>query len=786
MVKVELETKEKEVAQTKQLPRKKRRLFRRLFVFLLLMLAIIGLLFPQILSNSSIRQHLTSVLMKDFQGQIDIETADLAWWKPVEISSLTMLDQQGVEIAKVESAKISTPLWRLFWPDDEPLVLEVKKPEIVLTINKYGSNWQRLFPQKDKKQSSDQEFTWPEFQHNSKPIKIRVIDGRITVKDLVSKRTVELRNLQMMLEKSPKLVTGNMQGETLLVLETKSQLPAGKVNARFQLALANKKAVAGEVNAQVENTPLELIQPWLKQMMPHLHLSAETTDAKINSKWTGNLKSGLKLELTGELTAKKTALQSTEWLKNNQVNAQDLSGKFHIDNTLPNIPGTFDLQLIFEQCKIDPLSESNADHQEKDPFSRIANQHKPLAPSVDLETLLIQSSGTIDGPHQKIALQKCKLQCKPCSLEIEGTVEQSETSYVLDLQGKGTGDIMPFIMIALPEIRESFQVKKLTPEEFAIRGEVASSDTQSKEDHQEEPSESSPEPSDEAPPVLSAVSKWSWDTIESYGVVSHQGKLWTKYEDEQLRIVPIKIPIGQRGEFLAKSVLDFRNDQRILKVESGPVLKNVEFSDSMTRSWLQYVSPIFADATDLQGLFSLETEATQIDLDSGQPQKLQGTLKIHSCKLGPGPAIRKATAPVTGLTAMIGSGRSTPEFLKPGSNWIELPRQDVHFMLKENRIYHDQLLFQAGQVKIISGGSVGLDQTLDTKIIIPLDFVKGNDKPLLGFLKQQQVEIHLRGTLNKPEVDTSKMADFSKQMGTNAIDNLIKGLLDKRRKKKNK
>lgn len=772
MAKVDVVPEATKKAEQEKTPRKKKRLFRRFFMLLFFAIIVIGLFLPQILSNTSIRQYLTASLMKDFSGQIEIESTKMAWWKPVEISSLTMLDQEGVTVATIGSAKISTPLWRMFWPDDQPLVLEITKPEIILVVDKYGSNWQRLFSQ----QESEEEFTWPEFQHNAEPMRIKVIDGRVTVKDLVSKRTVESRHIQMMLEKSPQLVKGNMQGETMLILETKSELPAGKIEANFQLALKKNKAVAGEVQGKLEKTPLELIQPWLKQMAPGLHLAAESTDANFKSKWTGNLKTGLKLELNGEVVAHKIDLQSTELFSASQLRSEKLTSNFSIDNTLPNVPGKFDLSLEFDQCQIDPVQLAAAPDEGNDPFRKIAARNNPPQKPVDLGTLLFQSNGVIDGAVQQLSLQQCKLNSKPFQLEMEGTVQQYATIPTFDLKGTGTGDIMPLLMIAMPELQQTVNIKRLTPQEFAIRGAVPA-----KKESVEDESDNQQAVAEQPP--LSAVSKWSWDTIEAYGVISKRGELWTKYEEEQLRIVPVKIPIGQRGQFLAKSVLDLRSGQQLLRVEPGPVLKDVEFSESMTRKWLQYVSPVFADATDLQGEFSLETKGAVIDLISSQPQELQGTLKILSCKLGPGPAILKATAPVMGIRSLLKPSRQSPQFLKPGSKWIELPRQDVHFTLKQQRIYHDQLLFQAGQVKIVSSGSVGLDQTLDNSITIPLDFIKGNDKPLLGLLKQQDIIVYIRGTLQEPQVDASKMADLPQQLAPAAIDGLLQRLIEKRRKK---
>ncbi|MEZ5949397.1 MAG: hypothetical protein R3C12_09310 [Planctomycetaceae bacterium] len=103
------------------------------------------------------------------------------------------------------------------------------------------------------------------------------------------------------------------------------------------------------------------------------------------------------------------------------------------------------------------------------------------------------------------------------------------------------------------------------------------------------------------------------------------------------------------------------------------------------------------------------------------------------------------------------------------------------FKKQEGRIYHSRLVYQTGRVSIVSTGSVGDDQTLDLSLAIPLDFI-AQGRPL-GQLFQKPIQFKVEGTLSKPEIDASQLANFGKQLGLDAVDGLLQGIFERRRQK---
>lgn len=219
-------------------------------------------------------------------------------------------------------------------PGSKPLVLTISRPQIVYEIDAYGrTNWEKVF--KTLTPDKSQGFRWPDFQHQGQPVNIKVEDGKLILKDHVSERTIETDLIQVELKKSAQFLEGMLSGQTQLITNEEEEIPAGAVQAKFQLAMANQVVVGGEVSGEIRKTPLELIQPWLKTMVPHLHLSAGTTDGTIQSKWTGTFATGLKLAVDGTLSATDLKSRSAVWLPGSELTGKQLTGKFSLDNTLP-------------------------------------------------------------------------------------------------------------------------------------------------------------------------------------------------------------------------------------------------------------------------------------------------------------------------------------------------------------------------------------------------------------------------------------------------------------------
>ncbi len=780
----------------------------------LAVVALLVALLPQFMSTAMMRQRLANSLLQDFDGVVEIGGADFSWWRPSELSQMTMTDRQGATMARIESASVTTPLWRMFWPGTQAFELKVNRPEIVYEIDKYGrTNWERVLA--GLRPSRPGSFGWPEFRHGTQPLRIRVIDGNFVLRDHVSGRTIEAKDVDIQMKRSVDFLEGVLSGNTQLVSQDEA-LAGGKLRASFQLAMAGDQVVAGDVEGKIEKTPLEMVQPWLKQMVPHLHLSAGNADGEFQSKWTGNLRTGLKLAVEGTLSASEVSVQSTEWAAGHRLTGDTLTGTFAIDNTLPTIPGKFDIDWTLSNSQISEIPAAELP-EELTKRELLPVLDKPL----QLGKISLQTRGTLNALKQELGLETCALRSDVFSAEMEGMIRDLASGQLdFDLEGTSRGDLLPFVFLARPDWQLHLSGKRLTAEEFALKGRIQDAfgesapaaddvDDRRTSELEEAPSPESladlPRPvapsettdlkkkqgsstdnsdNEAEPEPFAARARWNWEELEAYGVTSHSGSLVTLYEERVLKIIPRDVKIGPQGEFLAYSEIDFNRKRKVLRVGEGMVLRNVDFTEKMCRSWLEYVAPVLAEATDVEGRYSLYVKEADIDLTLGQATALSGVLQIQKTRLGPGPLVQQLTAPLQGVVNIPNQNapnrREPGALLKEGATWIELPPQEVVFIKKEDRLYHSSLEYQAGRIRFISTGSVGEDKSLDLVLTIPLDFI-AQGRPLARLLQQRPIELRVKGTLKQPDIDASQLANMGKQLGQDALNSLLQGIRERQR-----
>jgi hypothetical protein len=197
----------------------------------------------------------------------------------------------------------------------------------------------------------------------------------------------------------------------------------------------------------------------------------------------------------------------------------------------------------------------------------------------------------------------------------------------------------------------------------------------------------------------------------------------------------------------------------------------------MTRTWLGYVSPLMADATSIDGRFSLSSNGVRVPLSPGGNLPIQGTLQIHTAQVGPGPAAQKILPVVEQVRALLKGTLPNP-FGGGGRRdqaWLMLGEQAVQVRVENRRVYHDRIEYSVGDAVLTSSGSVGFDDSLDLTVEIPLQ-EKWLGSQLMS-LKGESLKIPVTGTLDAPVVDPRPLTEFNKQLAGKAAEGLLQRLL---------
>ena len=214
------------------------------------------------------------------------------------------------------------------------------------------------------------------------------------------------------------------------------------------------------------------------------------------------------------------------------------------------------------------------------------------------------------------------------------------------------------------------------------------------------------------------------------------------------------------GSVKVSPVIDLRTANPEMKIERTRVIDQVTLTAETARKWLKYVAPLVADATSAQGSLSVDINSATVPLLNAESMTANGTVHLSKSAVGAGPLAEQLLDSVLQLRKL----------LKPDSaektvrTSIEIKDQSVQFVVQDGRVYHKDMEFSHKELTIRTNGSVGFDQRLQMTAVIPIndDWIAG-DKYLAG-LKGQVLTLPVTGTVSKPVIDKTMVAQLSQDL----------------------
>ena len=275
---------------------------------------------------------------------------------------------------------------------------------------------------------------------------------------------------------------------------------------------------------------------------------------------------------------------------------------------------------------------------------------------------------------------------------------------------------------------------------------------------------------------LQAKSNIGWDQANLIGIPIGQSEVPLRIENGHF-LTKAEIPVSQ-GKL--RWNLDGNIAGTPLSIVQTPetVIDNVAITPQMCQGWLKFVAPLLADVTSVQGNLSLKIdEAIIVPLDLPK-QTIKGELMVHGANVGPGPLADQLLMLVQqirnfrkGIGAADGGGAAT--------SWLQMPEQRVQFDVQQGRVAHKNMQIQAGDVVINTSGSVGIDGALELIASVPIQKDWVDKTPALQSLAGQQIQVPLRGTVQRPQLDYSSLTSLAQQVGTAALRNEAQKQIEK-------
>jgi translocation and assembly module TamB len=384
----------------------------------------------------------------------------------------------------------------------------------------------------------------------------------------------------------------------------------------------------------------------------------------------------------------------------------------------------------------------------------------------------VRALGTYETTTDRLDLNQLTLQSNTLQAAAKGTVDKLSTAANVNLSGSLNYDLAQVTPLLAPYIGDGVKLVGREQARFALAGQLNSPNT---EFHSVSLSLQSPNHWSRR---VRAQVDLPWSGASVYGLPVGPGRIAAVLGDGGVRVEPLSLAVGEGQLSLAPSLRLDPSPAELIH-PAGPLVTNVRISPEVSEAMLKYIAPVLTGATQTEGLFSMQLEATRMPLGEMRRLDSAGKLTVHSVRVVPGELAREWIALAQQIEAIAKRQDSTALATKPPVTLLSIRDQQVNFRVVDGRVHHQNMEFQVGDIVMRSQGSVGLDETLAIMLQVPIQDSWIASQPLLSGLKGQSLQVPISGTLTRPQVDQRAIASLSQQLLQSAAGQAIGGELNK-------
>ncbi|MEO1497642.1 MAG: hypothetical protein AAFV43_10870 [Planctomycetota bacterium] len=365
-----------------------------------------------------------------------------------------------------------------------------------------------------------------------------------------------------------------------------------------------------------------------------------------------------------------------------------------------------------------------------------------------------------------------------------GSIADVERLAGVRLSGGVQYDLEKLSPVLWPQLADSVRLFGKDTARFQINSDADSADTLPAPSSLPAPAGVATPPGGAAPSGLASLTgriDAPWQGADLFGLAVGPGKLGATLGGGVLRVEPIRVRVGDAGQINAQAAARLAPPPRYAELAPGPLVTDVSISQEVSERVLKFIAPVLADATRADGRFSISLAELRAPIDRPELSRARGQLDVHSVQVLPGPSIAELVQLVRQIRGVVRDG---VEGLADSNQRPIVTMSDrvIDFTMADGRIYHRGLEFFVGDALVTSEGSVGVDETLDLLVRVPIQEAWVQQRPvLLGGLRGQSIDIPVGGTFDKPEIDRDAFRRISRDLlqsaAQGALDGLLRGLL---------
>ena len=384
----------------------------------------------------------------------------------------------------------------------------------------------------------------------------------------------------------------------------------------------------------------------------------------------------------------------------------------------------------------------------------------------------LATQASFDSSKQSLKLNETKLIADGLEVDLAGRIDEINATPVVDVTGEVAYDWERLTQRLGESLRQNVQLAGQERRKFSLRGRLSSLDvaTRSTEvDSQTTPPRTAnsrlssisrtSSSSDSSLAALTGEAGLGWQTANLYGLSAGAGDLSCKLNEGVGTLTLRDIPVNE-GTVRLNSQLRLDRSPAMLVLQSERVIDKVRLSPELCAGWLKFVAPIMANATRVEGRFSVVLAKGELPVSDPSSGDVAGQFAVHQAQIAPGPLGYQVLAVVDRIKALTKSKSLKPADLlslveqsaSAGGRervLVTLPEQQVPFHLINGRVHHEGLTLVTKEATLKTRGSVGLDESLDLIVEVPVrdEWIAQNKQ--LASLRGKSLNIPVRGSLSQ-------------------------------------
>jgi hypothetical protein len=383
--------------------------------------------------------------------------------------------------------------------------------------------------------------------------------------------------------------------------------------------------------------------------------------------------------------------------------------------------------------------------------------------------------GLYSQSDDSVRLDDVQINSEAVKLRATGQIDATGSKTNLNLQGQTEYDWAALSKLLIPYFGNNIRAEGRDARAFTVRGPIGGLKNASTR-----PITAA------APPTvdpflwikpLTAQAGIGWQRAEVFGLRLGPGDIAGTLSDGVLQIKPVELAVSEGRVRLSPQVVLTPGPAELVHGQAK-VIERVRVTPEMTASWLKYVAPAVAEATETQGELSLDLTGAKIPLYNPETGSVVGRVDIHSLQVTPGPTARAIILLAEQIRALV-ERRPPPLELGRNPTLLKVSGQQIDFRMAGGRVQHQGMSMDIGSVTIRTHGWVAFDESMGLVAEVPIKAEWFGRNGVPAGLKDQTLQIPIGGTLRRPQVDPRAMQQVVALFAQNAARDLIEGQINK-------